>query len=275
MEKMEGTYRIALCQMLVDNDKNANLEKAARLVNEAAGAGAKVVCLPEIWNSPYDTKQFKLNAEPADGPSIELMSDLARANGIFLVGGSIPETDGRAMYNTSFVFDTSGAVIARHRKVHLFDVNVEGGVCFRESDSFMHGEGLTLFDTDFGRMGLAVCFDVRFPDMFLEMAKAGAHIIFLPASFNMTTGPVHWDILMRGRALDNQIFFAACAPARNLAAKYHSWGHSCVATPWGDYCAAADARETIVYGDIDKAYMEKVRKEIPLTGFPKPSIQGS
>jgi predicted amidohydrolase len=250
--------------MLVDSDKDANLEKAARAVNEAAGAGAKVVCLPEIWNSPYDAKRFRAYAEPADGPSVERMSGLARANKIILVGGSIPEADGNVMYNTSFVFGTGGDVIARHRKVHLFDVAVEGGIRFKESDFFAPGEGLTLFDTDFGRMGLAVCFDVRFPEMFLKMAKAGAHIIFLPASFNMTTGPVHWDILIRGRALDNQIFFAACSPARDLAANYHSWGHSCVATPWGDYCAAADARETIVYGDIDRDYMEKVRKEIPL-----------
>jgi predicted amidohydrolase len=192
------------------------------------------------------------------------MSNLARANKIFLIGGSIPESDDGAMYNTSFVFNPDGALIAKHRKIRLFDVDVVGGIRFKESDFFAPGKSLTLFDTDFGRMGLAICFDVRFPEMFLEMANAGAHIIFLPASFNMTTGPVHWDILMRSRALDNQIFFAACSPARNLAAKYHSWGHSCIVTPWGDYCGAADARETILYGDIDLDFMEKVRAEIPL-----------
>ncbi|MDR3305725.1 MAG: carbon-nitrogen hydrolase family protein [Clostridiales Family XIII bacterium] len=261
---MDRKYKIALCQMLVSNDKDENREKAARLVNEAAAAGAKVVCLPEIWNSPYDVKKFAGYEEPSDGPSVRLMSGLARENGIFLIGGSIPERGEGGMYNTSFVFDPSGAVIARHRKVHLFDVDIEGGIHFKESDFFAAGDALTTFDTDFGTMGLAICFDVRFPEMFRQMTRAGAHIIFLPASFNMTTGPVHWDLLMRSRALDNQIFFAACSPARDLSASYHSWGHSCIATPWGDYCGAADQRETIVYGVVDRDYQDKIRQEIPL-----------
>ena len=266
---MERLYRIALCQMMVTADKKQNLLRAAEVVEEAAQGGGSVVCLPEIWNSPYDVKLFGNYAEPADGPSAALMSKLAQKYSIYLVGGSIPEqalddAGNTRMYNTSFVFDPAGALIARHRKVHLFDVDVERGVKFKESDFFAPGENLTVFDTGFGKMGLAVCFDLRFPEMFRGMANAGAHIVFLPASFNMTTGPAHWDTLIKTRALDNQFYLAACAPARNLSASYVSWGHSCVASPWGEFCAAADAREQIVYAMIDIDYMQKVRRELPI-----------
>jgi len=262
---MNDPYRIALCQIAAVKDKTQNLDRAADAVREAARCGASVVCLPEIWNSPYDLKLLADYAEPADGPSVSLMSELARKNNIYLIGGSIPEKTGLSkIYNTSFVFDPNGALIARHRKVHLFDVDIERGVSFKESDFFAAGEELTVFDTDHGKMGLAICFDLRFPDMFREMNKAGARIVFLPAAFNITTGSAHWDILIKSRALDNQFYMAACAPARDLTASFVTWSHSCVATPWGDYCAAADARETIVYATIDLEYLYKIRQELPI-----------
>jgi len=262
---MKNSYRIALCQMAATLDKEQNLKRAAEIVEEAAGGGAKVVCLPEIWNSPYDMKLIGAYAEDADGPSTALMSGLAKRLGIYLIGGSIPEKSGEAkVYNASFVFDPEGALIAKHRKVHLFDIDIERGIRFKESDFFDAGESITIFDTEYGKMGLAICFDVRFPEMFKAMNEAGAHIAFLPASFNMTTGPAHWDILMKSRALDNQMYIAACSPARDLTASYTSWGHSCVATPWGEYCAATDAGETIVYATVDVDYLQKVRQELPI-----------
>ncbi|MCL2493568.1 MAG: carbon-nitrogen hydrolase family protein, partial [Clostridiales bacterium] len=148
------------------------------------------------------------------------------------------------------------------------DIDIAGGLRFKESDTLSPGGGVTLFDTDFGKMGLAICFDVRFPEMFAEMAAAGAHLIFLPASFNNTTGPAHWELLLRARALDNQLFLAACASARNPAAHYASWGHSCVTTPWGDVAGAADEREAIVYAEIDRSYADRIRREIPIGHAP-------
>jgi len=261
---MGSKYKIALCQMTVTENKEENLMQAGEYVREAARAGAHVACLPEIWNGPYDVKLFGSFAEPQGGPSTTLLSDLACEHEIHIVGGSIPEKDGVDVYNTSFVFSPTGEMIAKHRKAHLFDVDIEKGIRFKESDFFAAGNELTVFDTEYGRMGLAICFDLRFPEMFREMAKAGAHIVFLPANFNMTTGPAHWDLLIKSRALDNQIYMAACSSARNLDAPYVSWGHSCVATPWGEFCAAADARPSIIYADIDIDYLCKVRREIPL-----------
>jgi len=261
---MNNSYKIAICQMGVSRDKEQNKERAAHFVGQAAKGGAVAVCLPEIWNCPYEVKLFSAYAEPEDGPSVSLMSGLARKYGVYLVGGSIPEQAEEALYNTSFVFSPTGGLIAKHRKVHLFDVDIENGIRFRESGFFAAGDKLTVFDTDYGKMGLAICFDLRFPEMFREMSKAGARLIFLPASFNMTTGPAHWDTLIKSRALDNQVYLAACASARTPGSPYVSWGHSCVATPWGEYSAALDAREAVAWASIDMDYLQKIRQEIPV-----------
>jgi predicted amidohydrolase len=269
---MNGSYKIALCQMMVTAEKEQNMQRAGECVEIAAGNGAQIICLPEIWICPYDVKLFGSNAEPENGPAVSFMSDTARKHGVYLIGGSIPEQAGHDyeknevfhVYNTSFVFSPTGEMIAKHRKVHLFDIDIENGIRFKESDFFSAGETLTLFDTKFGKIGLAICFDLRFPEMFRTMAKKGAEIIFLPASFNMTTGPVHWELLIKSRALDNQLYLAACASARNKKTSYLSWGHSCVATPWGELSAAADEKESIIYATIDPEYIKKVRKEIPI-----------
>ena len=250
--------------MMVTPEKEQNIRRAGECIKEAAESGARVICLPEIWNSPYDVKLFGNYAEPENGPSAEFMSGAAEKYGIYLIGGSIPELAGSRVYNTSFVFSPSGDMIAKHRKVHLFDIDIENMIRFKESDFFSAGENITLFDTELGKMGLAICFDVRFPEMFRQMAKAGAEIIFLPASFNMTTGPVHWELLIKSRALDNQLYLAANASARNTSASYLSWGHSCVASPWGELIASADEKESIVYAEIDPEYIKKVRREIPI-----------
>jgi len=262
---MSDPYKLALCQMKPVKDKKSNLDAAVRNVGEAVRREADVVCLPEIWNSPYDLMLMRENAESSSGPSNTLLSELAHEYKVYIIGGSIPEAaEDNKIYNTSFVFDPNGGIIARHRKVHLFDVDIENGPRFKESDFFTAGDSLTVFDTEFGKMGLAICFDVRFPEMFRDMNKRGAHIVFLPAAFNITTGGAHWDILMKGRALDNQMYIAACGPARDTGASFVTWSHSCVATPWGEYIAHADATEKIIYADIDVDYMNKIRMELPI-----------
>jgi len=246
-------------------DKKRNLDTAARNIEEAVRREAGVVCLPEIWNSPYDLKLMRENAEPCDGPSNTLLSELAREYDVYIVGGSIPEkAEDSKIFNTAFVFGPDGEIIARHRKTHLFDVDIENGPRFKESDFFAAGDSLTVFDTKYGKMGLAICFDVRFPGMFREMSKEGAHLVFLPAAFNITTGSAHWDILIKSRALDNQMYMAACGPARDEGASFVTYSHSCVATPWGEYCAQADAREAIIYAEIDVDYVNKIRMELPI-----------
>ena len=131
---------------------------------------------------------------------------------------------------------------------------------------------MTVVDTEFGKVGVAICYDVRFPELSRKMALLGAKLIVLPAAFNMTTGPAHWDVTMRARALDNQIYFAAVSPARNMEGLYQAYGNSCVITPWGDFLAKADEKETILYADIDMAYEEEIRQQLPLLKHRRPEL---
>jgi omega-amidase len=226
--------------------------------------GASVVGMPEMWNCPYGNEYFPGYAEDEGGPSFVFMADLARKHGVYLVGGSVPESADGKLYNTSFIFGPDGGLIGKHRKVHLFDIDVAGGPSFKESDTLAPGGSVTTVDTEFGKIGVAVCFDVRFAEMFSEMASAGSHLVVLPAAFTMATGAAHWELLVRSRALDNQFYFAACAPARSDKLKFRSWAHSIIADPWGDLRAAAATEETVIFGEIDLEYMEKIRRELPV-----------
>jgi predicted amidohydrolase len=245
-------------------EKTAAHKSAKAYIQEAAQTGANMICLPEMWNCPYSSKYFHAYAEGEDGESVRLMSELARENGVWLIGGSIPEISGDSVYNTAFVFSPQGRIMGKHRKIHLYDVDIEGGIRFVESETLSAGSKKTVVDTEFGKIGVAVCYDVRFPPLFAAMAAEGAQLILLPAAFNMTTGPAHWDLLMRARALDQQVYFAACSPARDLAAPYQAFGHSCIINPWGEYCGQADSHESILYGDIDLDYLNSVRAQLPL-----------
>ena len=257
-------FKIGLCQMMGSMDKRESMDKARAMVCRAADNGAQVIALPEMWNCPYSNDYFRSYAEPEGGDSFEFLSRLARENDSYLIGGSIPElADGR-VYNTSFSFDRRGRVIGRHRKAHLFDIDVKGGIRFMESETLSPGDKATVIDTEYCRIGVAICYDVRFPELSRRMALEGAKLIVLPAAFSLTTGPAHWDISMRARALDNQVYFAAVSPARDMEGVYQAYGSSCIATPWGDFLAKADEKETIVYGDIDLDYVESVRQQLPL-----------
>lgn len=257
-------FKIALCQMLGSMDKEESKAKAKKMIQEAAANGAQVVVLPEMWNTPYSNDYFREYAEPQDGPTVRFLSDLAKENDIYLIGGSISELDQDKVYNTSYSFNRKGELIGKHRKVHLFDIDVDGGIRFMESDTLTAGEDTTVIETEYCKIGVAICYDVRFPELSRNMALEGAKVIVLPAAFNMTTGPAHWDLTMRARALDNQVYFAACSPARDMEGVYQAYGNSCIATPWGEFLTHADEAESIVYGDIDLDHVEAVRRQLPL-----------
>ena len=232
--------RIAQAQMPVITDPAACRDYLETAAEKAAGQKAQF--LPEMFCCPYDTASFPEYAEEEGGPVYTLCSELARKYGIYFSAGTIPERDSRdRIYNTAYVFDPEGRQIAKHRKMHLFDIQVQGGQHFRESDVLSAGNSVTVFDTVFGTFGLAVCFDIRFPELFRLMALKGARIILVPAAFNMTTGPGHWELLFRSQALNNQLFTIGTAPARNPSASYVSWGHSIVAGPWGNVISQTGA----------------------------------
>ena len=255
--------KIAVCQIRTELDKAITMAKAELMVSKAANNGADIVVLPEMFNCPYDKNYFKPFAKAENGESIAAMSAWARANEVILVGGSIPEAAGDKLYNTCFVFDENGEIIARHRKAHLFDVDIEGGIRFKESNNFTPGNEITVFDTKFGKMGVMVCFDIRFPELSRAMANRGAQVIFCPAQFNMTTGPKHWELSVRARAMDNELFFVGASAARYEGFNYECWGHSTVVSPFGMVLASCDEKEQILYCDIDLSEVESTRKQLP------------
>ena len=265
-------FKLALCQLKGSYDKEESRQTVRRSVTEAASNGADVIALPEMWDCPYSNDYFREYAETADGETVKFMSDLAAELGVYLIGGSISEIDDDKVYNTAFCFDREGRMIGRHRKTHLFDIDVEGGIRFMESDTLTAGDSATVIDTEFGKIGVAICYDVRFPELFRRMTLDGARMVILPAAFNMTTGPAHWDITMRARALDNQIFFAANSPARDEEGIYVAYGNSCIVSPWGDFIAHADEKECIIYADIDFDYEDSIRNQLPLLKHRRPEL---
>ena len=256
--------RIAMIQAILRGSAEARGARVGELVGQAAAQKADLVTLPEIWNGPYQQDLFPSFAEPRFGPSWQLLSDLAARYGIWLSGGSIAEREEEKVYNTAYVFDRSGTEVARHRKMHLFDINVTGGQHFMESQTLSAGSQATVFDTEFCKMGLCICYDARFPELFRLMVDGGAKLILVPAAFNMTTGPAHWELLFRQRAVDNQVFCVGTSPARDETASYHAWGHSIVTDPWGRIVTQMEEGEELRVVELDLDLVDRIRAELPL-----------
>lgn len=257
--------RIALCQMNVVDDKKANLKKAGSLIADSADRNADFIVLPEMFNCPYSNDKFvEYGENEHDSCTLNTISQLAESYNVYILAGSIPEREGDKLYNTSYLFDKTGSIIAKHRKMHLFDIDVKGRITFKESDVLTAGDDFTIADTDFGRIGIGICYDVRFVELARIMAEKGAEILFYPGAFNQTTGPAHWELLFRSRALDNQVFCIGVAPALNMNASYHSYGHSIAVNPWGEVIAQAGEKEELVICEIDLSEIKKVREELPV-----------
>ena len=261
MEKI----KIAAIQMSTVADKMENVRTVKTYLEKIKDENPDFVILPEMFCCPYQTENFPIYAENEGGPVWQQLSGYAKEYGIYLIGGSMPEKDAEGnVYNTSYIFDREGKQIGKHRKVHLFDIDVKGGQTFKESDMLTAGDSDTVFDTEFGKIGVMLCFDIRFPELSRMMVNDGAKVIFVPAAFNMTTGPAHWELSFRTRALDNQIYMVGCAPARDVSAGYISWGHSIVTDPWGRVTGMLDENEGILLAELDMDYEEQVREELPL-----------
>lgn len=257
--------KIASLQLNVLEDKYDNIERLAEIIADGAADGADIISLGEIWNSPYQTDLFPVNAEPEQGDSWLAMSTIARKNHMYVVGGSIPELgeDGN-IYNTCYVFDREGRQIGKHRKVHLFDIYAHGEQVFKESDTLTPGNRFDTFETEWCTMAVNICFDIRFPESARIPALNGAKVIFNPASFNMTTGPAHWETAFRQRAIENQVYMVGTADAQNPDAGYLSYGHSIITDPWGRVLMQMDEHECCNITEIDLDYVEEVRQRLPL-----------
>ena len=260
-----SNIKIALCQMNVVDNKQENILKATSMINEAASHNSNFIVLPEMFNCPYSNDKFIEYAEEENASTtLKSISKLAEKYETYILAGSIPEKANSHIFNTSYLFDGKGNIIKKHRKMHLFDVDVKGGIYFKESDTLTPGNEFNVADTEFGKVGMGICYDVRFPQLAQINVSKGARILFYPGAFNMTTGPAHWELLFRARALDNQVFCVGVAPALNESASYHSYGHSIVVNPWGEVICQLSEKEELKIVEINLDEIKKVRNEIPV-----------
>ena len=267
-----NTIKLALIQMQTSLDRDENLAKAEDLVNLAAGKGADIAVLPEMFTIPYMTEWMRSSMESMEGETVAMLKQVASDNHINLLGGTFPEkADEEHCYNTSLFINREGDILATHRKIHLFDAVLDG-VDFTESTVVRPGDTPTVFDTEYGRMGIAVCYDMRFPELFLRMNQMGARLVFVPAAFTSITGPQHWELLIRSRAMDNQFFVAGCSPASAPSLPFDPWGCSMVSGPWGQVVEKTGRGEDILYVEIDLDQVDAVRRKLPVMEHRRPEI---
>jgi predicted amidohydrolase len=262
---MPDRIRVACVQMTSRTDKAANLATAERLVAQAAATGADIVVLPEKWNGIGDARFYHESAEQLEGgESVGAMSSWARTHGVTLVGGSIVELrEGREKRsNTSIVFDPSGEIAAVYRKIHLFDVEV-GGVVYRESESEEPGDEAVMAEAEDWKLGLSVCYDVRFPELYRILALEGAQIVTVPAHFTTPTGKDHWHVLLRARAIENQLYVVAAAQVGETLPGKPAYGRSLIVDPWGLVLAQAPDEQTVISAELDRAHLEDIRAKLP------------
>ncbi|EDV92943.1 omega-amidase NIT2 [Drosophila grimshawi] len=267
MSKASNIMRLVLLQLKGSSDKTANVLNAVSKIEAAVKEHQpRLITLPECFNSPYGTKYFREHAEQIpNGYTSQQLSKAALANQIYIVGGTIPELgENDAIYNTCTVWGPTGELIAKHRKMHLFDIDVKGGIRFKESDTLSAGNDFTVINVDGHKIGIGICYDIRFEEMARLYRNDGCEMIIYPAAFNMTTGPLHWELLQRARANDNQLFVVTTSPARDTSADYVAYGHSMIVDPWAKVQSSAGEGEQILAVNIDFSLVEQVRQQIPV-----------
>jgi deaminated glutathione amidase len=262
---MPDRIRIACVQLTASADKAANLERAERVVARAASLGADVIALPEKWNGVGSAEQLHALAEPLEGgESVAALSRWAQTHGVSIVGGSISERrDGHEkLSNTSIVVAPDGSVSALYRKIHLFDVEV-GGLVYRESEAEEPGDEPVVTQIEDWPVGLTVCYDIRFPELYRVLALEGAELVTVPANFTERTGRDHWEVLLRARAIENQLYIAAPAQFGEPMPGRRSFGRSLVADPWGTVLAQAPDEECVIVAELDRGRVRDVRARLP------------
>jgi predicted amidohydrolase len=256
--------RAAAVQLNANADKARNLEVAERLVRAGAADGAKLVVLPEKWNLLGSSGDLLAGAESLDGASLSAARAWARELAIHLVAGSIAERaeGSERLFNTSTLIDPDGELVATYRKIHMFDVEV-GGVVYRESEHEQAGGEIVLASAGELELGLTVCYDLRFPELYRILAVRGALVITVPSAFTLATGRDHWEPLLRARAIENQAFMVAANQVGEAPPHYSSYGRSAIVDPWGVVLAQAPDEECFIAADLDLAAQERIRRSLP------------
>jgi len=255
----------AIVQMNSGSDRDENLKRVDELVKRAVGSGAEIVALPENFAFMRDPGEKKIKGERLDGPIISRVREIAKRESLFILAGSFPQKspNPEKVYNTSVMIGPRGEIIAAYRKIHLFDVRVPQGESHNESRRVAPGKQAVVADTSLGRMGLTICYDLRFGGLYQHLADHGALIIFSPAAFTELTGKAHWEVLIRSRAIENQVFMIAPAQYGVHPGNRRTYGHSMIVDPWGTILAEIPQGEGIAVASLDLDYLNEVRKAMP------------
>lgn len=261
-----ATHLVAAVQMCSGPDKPANLAAAIELITCAARRGAALIVLPELFTSLGDPVRMVAAAEPIPGPTVDLLSQVAREHQVTLVAGSLAECapEPGKIYNTSTLLSPDGQILATYRKIHLFHIDLPGRVQFREADLMLPGKEVTVTRTAVGRIGQAICFDLRFPELFRQLADQGAELLAVPSAFTASTGPDHWEILLRARAIENQVYVIGANQFGCHGPQMESYGRSMIVDPWGLVLATARDGAGVVLAEVDDAVLQRVRARLPL-----------
>ncbi len=259
--------KFSAIQLNSQDDKSFNCAEAERRIRAAAADGAELIVLPEYFAclSGDDDFQRRSGESLPDGAIFQWLGRLARELGVYLHAGSVVECEGSDRYNTTVVFGKDGEMLARYRKIHLFDVEVPGGITYLESARVGRGQDVVTYKAGPFTVGCAICYDIRFPELFRKLVDAGCDVIILPAAFTLQTGKDHWDVLVRARAIECQSYVIACNQVSTHAGgTKSSWGHSMIVDPWGTVVAQASETVGAVTCALDKNYVASVRQNMPI-----------
>ncbi|HET9555442.1 MAG TPA: carbon-nitrogen hydrolase family protein [Anaeromyxobacteraceae bacterium] len=260
-----SSFLVAAAQMTSTADRARNLDAAVRLVNEAADLGAKLVGLPENFAYMGPEEQRLAGAETLDGPTLGALRELARRRGVFILAGSIAEkvSDPKKTANTSALIADDGSIVAAYRKIHLFDVAIPDGARYAESEVVVPGDVAVVAPTPLGRIGLTICYDLRFPELYRKLASLGAQIVTIPAAFTLFTGKDHWEVLVRARAIENLAYVLAPAQVGRHSANRQTFGNAMIVDPWGVVLARCADGEGVCVAPFRRDRLERVRQELP------------
>jgi len=269
---MTAPFLAAVVQMTTTADRGANRATAERLIRQAASHGAAVVALPEMWPFIGNREDQLANAESTGGPTVALLRGLGAELGITLFGGTFAERaeSGDKVYNTGFVTGPSGDLLASYRKIHLFDIDVPGGAQLTESADFIPGSRAVTVDTVHGRFGMSTCYDLRFPALYQCLRDAGAEFMLVPSAFTAHTGKDHWEVLLRARAIEQQVYVLAPDQTGWHNKGRQSHGHSMIVDPWGLVVGRASDGEGIALATLDPARVARVRTQLPCGDHARP-----
>ncbi len=272
---MERKYKVAAVQMDSGSNKMENLAAADRFLEEAARGGARLVCLPENMNLVGKNTGEGGDGEDIPGITSDFLTERAKKHGMYILGGSFRkriEGDTRC-YNASLFVNSKGEILAEYHKIHTFDVTLLDGTATKESEEICPGEEIVAADTHLGRLGFAICYDIRFPEIFRRMSYMGVQVIMLPSNFTYATGRAHWEVLLRTRAIENGCYVIAADQCGRKPA-FEAYGHSMVIDPWGRVLADAGEAPGVVFADVDLDYLDEVRERMPLFANRRTDLYG-